>query len=83
MRYESRGGMDIQGEEQEVNEQELSTGCYKGCEILPFGPPSFISRAGLKSLCPLPPMDNSKELTGRAFERIKVEITVFRCWHQD
>ena len=39
MRYENRGTMDDQKEQQEVNQQELSTGCYKGSEILPFGPP--------------------------------------------
>jgi len=39
MRNESWGRMDDQGERQEVNQQELSTGCYKGFEILPFGPP--------------------------------------------
>jgi hypothetical protein len=41
MRYESRGTMDNQGGQQEVNQGELSTGCYKGSEILPFGPPRF------------------------------------------
>jgi len=31
--------MGDEGERQEGNQQELSTGCYKGSEILPFGPP--------------------------------------------
>jgi hypothetical protein len=39
MRYENRGSIDEQAKWQEVNEDELSTGCYKGFETLPFGPP--------------------------------------------
>ena len=39
MRYESRGMMDYQVERPEIDQHELSTGCYKGSEILPFGPP--------------------------------------------
>jgi len=42
MRYENRGTMDDQKEQQEVIQQELSIPPrrdYKGSEILPFGPP--------------------------------------------
>jgi len=41
MRYENKGRMDDQEERQEGTQQELSTGCYKGSEILPFGPPRY------------------------------------------